>query len=116
MSSRRYTIAPLITLAAAFLAGCAGHEAELHASRPGKFQLYSCDQLNQEGTKLLQRERELADLMQRARQGTGGELAVAIAYQNEYNTVAGDLRQIETTGGERNCTLKYRTAAERAVR
>ena len=72
--------------------------------------------LDQRGGELLKREQELAYLMQRARQSAGGELAVAIAYQNEYNTVKGDLREIELTGADRNCVLKYRTASDRAVR
>jgi hypothetical protein len=85
------------------------------ASRPGKFQLYSCAQLDQHGAALLKREHELDGLMQKARQAAGGELAVAIAYQSEYNTVRGDLREIELAGTGRNCVLKYRTARERAV-
>jgi hypothetical protein len=98
------------------LSGCAGHEIETTASRPGKFRQYDCALLDKRGGELLRRERELADLMQRARQSAGGELAIAIAYQNEYNTVKGDLREIEMTGADRNCVLKYRTASERAVR
>ena len=105
----------LILLAVA-LSGCAGHEFETAASRPGKFRQYDCALLDKRGSELLRRERELTDLMQRARQSAGGELAIAIAYQNEYNTVKGDLREIELTGADRNCVLKYRTASERAVR
>jgi hypothetical protein len=97
------------------LSGCAGHEFETTASRPGKFRLYDCNALDTRGGQLVKREAELNRLMQRARQGPGGDIAVAIAYQNEYNTVKGDLREIETTGADRNCVLKYRTASERAV-
>ncbi|MFZ5689644.1 MAG: hypothetical protein ACOY5F_00170 [Pseudomonadota bacterium] len=96
--------------------GCAGHDIEAVASRPGKFRLYDCALLDKRGGELLKREQELADLMQKARQSAGGELAVAIAYQNEYNTVKGDLREIELTGADRKCALKYRTASDRAVR
>jgi hypothetical protein len=98
------------------LSACAGHDIEATTSRPGKFRLYDCALLDKRGGELLKRERELSDLMQRARQSAGGELAIAIAYQNEYNTVKGDLRQVELTGADRNCVLKYRTASERAVR
>ncbi len=116
MFSRRRTFKFIVGLAAiAFLAGCAGHDAEIHASRPGKFRLLTCAELDKEGAVLLKRERELDSLIQRAKQGAGGEIAIAIAYQNDYNLVRGDLREIELTGAERNCVLKYRTAAERAV-
>lgn len=98
------------------LCGCTSHDIVTSVSRPGKFRLYSCDQLNKRGTDLLKREHELDDLMQKARQGQGGELAIAIAYQNEYNMVRGDLREIELTGTERNCPLTFRTVSESAVR
>ena len=86
------------------------------ATRPGKFRLYNCEQLDKRGIEVLKRERELTVLMEKARQGTGGEIAIAIAYQNEYNIAQGDLREIELTAAERNCVLKYKTVSERAVR
>lgn len=95
--------------------GCASHELAMNASRPGKFRVFSCDQMDKRGGDLVKRERELNQLMQKARQGAGGEIAIAIAYQNEYNTVLGDLRELESTAAERNCALKFRTVSERAV-
>ncbi len=51
-------------------------------------------------------------LIQKARQGgAGGEVAIALAYQTEYTTVLGDLREVELSGAERNCVLKYKTDA-----
>jgi hypothetical protein len=105
----------LVFAALVTLAGCTSHDLVTTASRPGKFRTYNCDLLDKRGGELIKREHELSDLMQRARQGPGGELAIAIAYQNEYNIVQGDLREIELTGTERNCALKFRTISERAV-
>jgi len=101
---------------AGVLAGCAGHEVVASATRPGKFRLYSCDQLDKRGEEVFKRERELAALIERARQGPGGEVAIAIAYQNEHNMALGDLREIELTAAERNCVLKFRSVSERAIR
>ncbi len=101
---------------AGVLAGCAGHEVVASATRPGKFRLYSCDQLDKRGAEVFKRERELAALIERARQGPGGEVAIAIAYQNEHNMALGDLREIELTAAERNCVLKFRSVSERAIR
>lgn len=116
MSRRQRLHTRLAGLAAAIvLSGCAGHEVVATVTRPGKFRLYNCDQLDKRGAEVLKRERELADLMQRARQAPGGEVAIAIAYQNEYNIALGDLREIELTAAERNCALKYRSVSERAV-
>lgn len=108
---------PLIALAGLLVVtGCSSHDLVTSASRPGKFRLYNCDQLDKRGAEVLKRERELDELMQKARQGAGGEVAVAIAYQNEYNIAVGDLREIELTAAERNCVLKFRSVSERAVR
>jgi hypothetical protein len=104
----------LVCLAALIaLGGCAASPEFVNtAIRPGKFKLYTCAELDQQGRELAQRERELQTLMQKA----GGELAVALAYQNEYNLTQGELRDIDNTGSEKKCVLKYRTVSERAVR
>jgi hypothetical protein len=104
----RNLLTGLMTLG--LLAGCAGQEVVNTIARPGKYRLYNCDQLDRRGAEVLKRERELAGLMEKAKQGAGGELAVAIAYQNEYNIALGDLREIELMAAERNCELKFRTA------
>lgn len=105
-----------ITLAAlGVMAGCTSNDLVTTVSRPGKFRLYNCDQLDKRGGEVLKRERELAGLMDKARQGAGGEIAIAIAYQNEYNIAQGDLREIELAAVERNCALKFRSVSERAV-
>jgi len=97
--------------------GCASQQMAEYVAKPGKFRFNSCKQLDQIGANTLNRERELAALMERARQGAGGELAVAIAYQQDYTLVLGDLHEIEQTAAERNCELKFRAAAaERAER
>ena len=98
------------------VSGCTSHDIVTSASRPGKFRLYNCDQLDKRGAEVLKRERELDELIQKARQGAGGEIAIAIAYQNEYNIALGDIREIELTAAERNCVLKFRSVSERAVR
>ena len=115
--SRRHIPRNLIVLAALIaFGGCTSHDLVTNASRPGKYRLYSCEDLDKRGVELSKRERELAGLMQKAAQGAGGELVIAIAYQNEHNIVRGELREIELAGAERNCVLKYRTVSEQAVR
>jgi type IV pilus biogenesis protein CpaD/CtpE len=98
------------------LAGCASHDIVSTVARPGKYRLYNCEQLDRRGADLLKRERELDALMQKARQGPGGELAIAIAYQNEYNTTLGDLREVDITAADKNCTLKFRSVSDTVVR
>ncbi|MGD9923951.1 MAG: hypothetical protein AB7V13_21300 [Pseudorhodoplanes sp.] len=100
----------------AVLGGCTSHDVVTTATRPGKFKFYSCDQLNRRGTDLLKREHELQTLMQRAKEGAGGDLVIAVAYRNEYNITQGDLREIEISGAEKRCSLTFRSVSERAVR
>ncbi len=96
--------------------GCSSHDVVTVTARPGKFRLYSCDELNKHGVDTLKRERELADLMRRAEQGPGGRLAGTIAYRTEYDIVLGELREVELAGIEKNCVLKHRPISEQAVR
>jgi hypothetical protein len=110
-------VRPCLVLAlVALAAGCTSHDLETTATRPGKFRLYNCEQLDRRGTGLLKRERELDALMVKAKSGPGGELASALAYQNEFNIVRSDLREVELTGVEKRCELKFRTATDRAIR
>jgi hypothetical protein len=109
-------ISLLVLAALLAVTGCTSTEMVNTASNPGKFRLYNCDQLNVRGTAVLKRERELNGLIQKAREGAGGEVAIAIAYQNEYNIALGDLREIEITAADRNCVLKFRTVSEGVVR
>ncbi len=114
MTFRIHLCTAFVGLAA--FAGCTSHDLETTATRPGKFQLYNCDQLDKRGVDVLKRERELEGLIQKAKSGPGGELAVALAYQNEYNIAKSDLREIELAGTEKRCNLKFRSVSERAVR
>jgi hypothetical protein len=117
MKPSRIPCCLLAGLAAAIaLAGCTSHDLVASATRPGKYRLYSCEQLNKRGTELVKRERELEGLIKKAGQSPGGELVAAVAYRNEYNTAQGDLREIEKDGAEKKCVLKYRTVSDRVVR
>ena len=62
------------------------------------------------------RERELKALMDKAAQGPGGELAIAMAYRGEYLSVQGNLRELEAAAVEKNCKMPWRTVSEQAVR
>lgn len=107
-----------ITTSLAVLSGlgaCAGTEG-INMSRPGKYNLYSCVLLNEQGASLVRQEQQLEDLMKKAAQGPGGEIAGAIAYRSEYNVTQGDLREIERVAAAKNCVLKYRSVSGQAVR
>ena len=115
MSSKILSATLALTIAA-LAGGCAGHEMIESTRRPGKYRFYSCDELTTRGRELVTREREMRTNMDKARQGTGGEIAVALAYQTEYNQTLGDLRELEAQGVEKKCTLKHRSVSDQVVR
>ena len=98
------------------LVGCTSHDLVTHAARPGKFETLNCDQLNKRGRELVVRERELQDLMTRAAQGPGGEIAIALAYKTDFTMVQGDLREVDISGANKHCQMKHRTISEQIVR
>lgn len=97
------------------LAGCTSDQISSTMVKPGKFSIYNCDQIATTGRARAARERELKDLMDKAAQGAGGELAIALAYRNEYLSVQGELRELEAAAADKNCSIPWRTASERAV-
>jgi hypothetical protein len=101
---------------AALAGGCASQELVEASARPGKYRLYNCDDLTRRGIEIVKREKELRDLIEKAKQGPGGEIAVALAYQSEYNLALGDLQELENTGVQKKCVLKHRSVSDQVVR
>lgn len=115
MSNSRLVSVILSVVSLLGLAACAANEG-LSLNNPGKYNLYNCALLNEQGAILVKRERELETLMQKAAQGPGGEIANTLAYRGEYNITQGDLREIERVGAEKKCVLKHRSVSDQVVR
>jgi hypothetical protein len=96
--------------------GCTSQEMVDAARRPGKYRFYSCDELTTRGLLIVQRERELREQIEKARQSQGGEFIIAVAYQAEYNQTLGDLQELEITGTEKKCKLRHRPMSDQVVR
>ncbi|HEY0567763.1 MAG TPA: twin-arginine translocation pathway signal [Xanthobacteraceae bacterium] len=86
------------------LCGCAGSDTvgSLLVS-PGKYDLYSCEQLAARLKPAATREKELRGLIAKAERDTSGVVVSALAYRTEYATARGDLRQIEETSQRKQC-------------
>jgi len=104
-----------LIFALAALGGCTSDQMASAIVKPGKYYIYNCDQIAATGRSQVSRERELKVLMDKAGQGPGGELAIALAYRNEYLMVQGNLRELEAAAVEKNCKMPWRTESERAV-
>lgn len=101
---------------AGILAGCSNAELSDSLVRPGRYDYYNCDQLALTGKDRAKREAELRGLMQKAAQGPGGEVAIALAYRTEYLTVQGELKELETAAAVKKCNMPWRSISEQAVR
>jgi hypothetical protein len=89
-----------------FLAGCAvsGERAEDFYVAPGKYIFYDCTQLAGAAAHFVQRDKELLNLMARAKQGAGGELVSAMAYNSDYYSNLGELKDVRREQAEKKCT------------
>ena len=101
-------LAKTITLTMALpilLAGCAvsGDHAEDFYVAPGKYVFYDCKQLAGVAAHFEQRNKELEDLMARAKKGAGGELVSAMAYNSDYYSNLGELKDVRREQADKKC-------------
>ena len=87
------------------LAGCAvsGERADDFYVAPGKYIFYDCKQLAGTAAHFEERDKELKDLMARAKQGAGGELVSAMAYNSDYYSNLGELKDVRREQAEKKC-------------
>jgi hypothetical protein len=95
---------------ATLLAGCSNLE-DLSSVMvaPGKYESYSCQQLANNIKEAAARERELKGLMQKAVKDTTGPLVSAVAYDSEYLTTYGELRQLRETAERKHCEPQWQS-------
>jgi hypothetical protein len=102
--------------AAACIAGCSYNDEIASAIvAPGKYQLYTCEDLTVRGRDTAKRERELKALMEKSEQDTGGAFVNMLAYRTEYLTARGELMQMEAAASAKNCA-SFHSISEQAVR
>jgi hypothetical protein len=107
-----------VALLAAALMGCAGISEQTAIAAfvaPGKFDLYSCRDLEDRAKIVRLRQTELEQLMARSAQGPGGEFVNAIAYRNEYLQARGELQEIAKANTDKQCATKSQWSSQRAV-
>ena len=103
-TKRRMPIGAL--LAALALSGCASDDTmSFMLVSPGKFILYTCPELIQQGRAMAKRQRELESLMAKAGQDAGGQFVNAVAYRQEYLTNRGEMKDLRGQAKEKQCTL-----------
>ncbi len=94
-------------LFAALLGACSqtGDQLGRGLVAPGGYDFYDCPQLARRETDLVERDRVLSRLMDKAKQdGAGGRVVSAIAYELDYASNAAMLREVRRAQKERNCS------------
>ena len=82
---------------------------------PGKYQLYTCTDVQDSATALRARQEELEQLMARASQSSGGEFASSIAYRSEYLQTRGELIALKQAFADKQCAVDSKFSSGRAV-
>jgi len=109
MTTSRLTAA---TFALALLSACAAtsnHPENFYVA-PGKYVLYDCKQLAGAQAHFAERDQELSRLIARAKEGAGGSLVSALAYDPDYYSNLGELRDVQREMAEKKCPPDVKAA------
>jgi hypothetical protein len=82
---------------------------------PGKYNIYTCEDVERYLIASQARKTELEQLMSRASQGAGGELVNIVAYRGEYALVRSDLTELSKAKVDKQCAINNKFSSGRAV-
>lgn len=104
-------------IAAVAVGSCSLNTDEIATSfvAPGKFDLLSCQEIFQQARIKFTEIEKLRGLMDKAKQGPGGDVAVALAYRTEYTTRYGEWRTLQDTAVRKNCDNRQQSISERSL-
>ena len=108
----------MVALLAAGLAGCAsaGDRSVAGAfTSPGKYDIYTCEDIDRQIVSIRARQTELEQVMGRASQGAGGDFVNAVAYRGEYAQGRGDLAELAKAKSDKQCAVDSKFSSGRAV-
>src|SRR4249919_818394 len=82
---------------------------------PGKYNIYTCEDVEKHLVANQTRKTELEQLMSRASQGAGGEFVNIIAYRGDYALVRSDLAELSKAKADKQCAVNNKFSSGRAV-
>ena len=102
--SRSLAVLGLLALGGG-LSGCAnmGDTMSSAFADPAKYDLYECNQLEAERTRLAARAAELQGLMAKAETGVAGPVVAELAYRNEYISTRGQAKLADEVWRRNKC-------------
>ena len=82
---------------------------------PGKFDIFSCTDIETRAAGARYRLKELDALMAKSAQGPGGEFVNVIAYRNEHLQTRGDIRLLAEAAAHKGCAGQSVWSSGRSV-
>ena len=116
--ARHWRSVATVALLAAGLAGCGSvNERNLAGAftSPGKYDIYTCADIERQILGVRTRQTELEQVMGRASQGAGGDFVNTIAYRGEYAQGRGDLAELAKAKSDKQCAVDSKFSSGRAV-
>lgn len=103
--------------AAVLIAGCSINTDEVATSfvAPGKYELHSCQQIQQLIRERAAQAQKLQDLTDQAKRSPGGDVAATLAYGTDYATTYGEMRVLQDASMRKNCDDRSRSISERSM-
>jgi hypothetical protein len=94
-------------LGASALAGCSFTESMggPYNVDPARYSVYHCKDLVTRLQELLDRQKELRNLMDKASEGGGGTVIGTLAYRAEYEKALGEEKVLRRSAAEKKCNL-----------
>lgn len=103
-AQKRIAAATIGAALAALLSACGtAEEASRFVVSPGKYEIYTCQQIADQMQKTQSEVARLEGLLARASQGQGGQVIGEIAYGPDYLANTGDLRELRRSAAAKNC-------------
>lgn len=103
----RSVVIAICGAALAMLAGCAMSDDSLSSFlvAPGKYLLFTCDDIARTAKGTQARQKELEQLMAKAGTDAGGRLISDATYGTEYATMRGQMKELRAAAVERKCNF-----------
>jgi len=83
---------------------------------PGPFKAYHCNDLLARWNVLLNREKDLRNLMSKASEGGGGTVIGTLAYGTDYRAVLTEKKIVQQEAAEKNCELVHTFQSDQTIR
>jgi hypothetical protein len=92
-----------VICAAVLISGCAQNDLFSPYAAPGKYDFLDCPSIATQLKGQTTREQQLRELMSRAQEGSGGSIVNAVVYQDDFNTVRANIRQLRKAAEAKHC-------------